>query len=217
MIFSLLQSPIDFLAIVVGFLVIGITVHEFAHAYVADRFGDPTARLSGRVSLNPLVHLDPIGTIIFFLVGFGWGKPVPLNTHYLHRKSDELKVAIAGILTNLLVATILAIPLRIATIQGVMIDSSPLLLFLKKIVEINVLLAAFNILPFPPLDGSHFVAYFLSEESKLKFYSYGQYLLLGVIMYDIFTGKSIIFSIIEPIMRGMLFLVSGSFAGSSLF
>lgn len=217
MIFSLLQSPIDFLAIVVGFLVIGITVHEFAHAYVANRFGDPTAKMMGRVSLNPLAHLDSMGTILFFLVGFGWGKPVPLNPHYLHRKSDELKVAIAGILTNLLVATILAIPLRIATIQGVMIDSNTSLLFLKKIVEINVLLAAFNILPFPPLDGSHFIEYFLSEESRIKFMSYGQYLLLGIIMYDILTGNSIIFSIIEPIMRGMLFLVSGSFAGSSLF
>jgi Zn-dependent protease len=217
MIFSLLQSPIDFLAIVVGFLVIGITVHEFAHAYVANRFGDPTAKMMGRVSLNPLAHLDPMGTILFFLVGFGWGKPVPLNPHYLHRKSDELKVAIAGILTNLLVATILAIPLRIATIQGVMIDSNTSLLFLKKIVEINVLLAAFNILPFPPLDGSHFIEHFLSEESRIKFMSYGQYLLLGIIMYDILTGNSIIFSIIEPIMRGMLFLVSGSFAGSSLF
>lgn len=217
MIFSLIQSPIDFLAVVVGFLVIGITVHEFAHAYVADRFGDPTARLSGRVSLNPLAHLDPIGTIIFFLVGFGWGKPVPLNPHYLHKRSDELKVAIAGIATNLLVAAILAIPLRIATMQGVMIESNIYLLFLKKVVEINVLLAAFNILPFPPLDGSHFIAYFMSEESKLKFYSYGQYLLLGVILYDMLTGNSIIFSIIEPIMRGMLFVVSGSFAGSSLF
>lgn len=217
MIFSLLQSPIDFLAVIVGFLVIGIAVHEFAHAYVANKFGDPTAKLDGRVTLNPLAHLDPMGTIIFFLVGFGWGKPVRINPYYLYKRSDELKVAIAGIVANLLVATVLAIPLRIATYQGVMIESNIYLLFLKKLVEINVLLAAFNILPFPPLDGSHFVEYFLSAESRIKFAVYGQYIFLGIIMYGIVTGHSIIFTVIEPIMRGMLFIVSGSFVGSSLF
>jgi len=208
-ILSLLQSPIDFIAILVGFMVIGITIHEFAHAWVANRFGDPTAKLEGRVSLNPLAHLDPIGTILFLIIGFGWGKPVPTNPHLLHQKKDELKVAIAGIVANLLVATVLAIPLRIAMLKGIVIDSEPLLSFLKKIVEINVLLAAFNILPIPPLDGSHFVEYFLDDEARYNFQRIGQYALLGLILFGFVSGISIISVIMEPIMRVMLFFVSG--------
>lgn len=206
---NILQSPIDFIAILVGFMVIGITVHEFAHAWVANKFGDPTAKMEGRVSLNPLSHLDPIGTILFLIIGFGWGKPVPINPHFLRHKKDELKVSIAGIVANLLVATLLSIPLRIAMLKGIVIDSEPILLFLKKLVEINVILAAFNILPIPPLDGSRFIEYFLSEEGKYNFQRFGQYALLGLILFGFVTGISIISALVEPIMRVMLFFVSG--------
>lgn len=209
MIFNLLQSPIDFLAILVGFLVIGITIHEYAHAWVANRSGDETARLMGRMTLNPLAHLDPIGTVMFLVVGFGWGKPVPLNPMRLHTKSDELRVAIAGIVANLLVATVLAIPIRIASYQGIIVDSVPILAFIKKLVEINVILAAFNILPVPPLDGSHFVEYFLSEYQKMQFRFIGQYALIGLILFDIVTRSSILVSIMEPIIRVFMFIVSG--------
>ncbi len=209
LILSLLQSPLDFVAVLVGFLLVGITIHEFAHAWVANKCGDPTAKMEGRLSLNPLDHLDPVGTILFFIIGFGWGKPVPINPRFLKNKRDELKVAIAGIIANLLMATILSIPIRIASVKGIVIDTEPVLLFLRKIVEINVVLAAFNILPIPPLDGSHFVEYFLDEEGKFKFQFYGQYALLGLIVFDFITGKSIILAIMEPIMRIMLFFVSG--------
>lgn len=208
-ILSLLQSPLDFIAVLVGFMVIGITVHEFAHAWTANRFGDPTAKMEGRVSLNPLSHLDPIGTILFLIIGFGWGKPVPTNPHYLRHKQDELKVAFAGIIANLLVATILAIPLRIAMLQGVVIDSEPILAFIKRLVEINVLLAAFNILPIPPLDGSHLVEYFLDDEGRYNFQRIGQYVFIGIIMLGFLSGYSIISLVMEPIMRVMLFFVSG--------
>jgi len=208
-ILNLLQSPLDFIAVLVGFMVIGITVHEFAHAWVANKFGDPTAKMEGRVSLNPLAHLDPVGTIMFLIIGFGWGKPVPTNPHYLRHRQDELKVAIAGIVANLLVATLLAIPLRIAMLKGIIIDSEPLLAFLKKIVEINVLLAAFNILPIPPLDGSHFIEYFLDNEGRYNFQRIGQYVFIGIIMLGFLSGYSLISLIMEPIMRVMLFFVSG--------
>lgn len=209
MIFNLLQSPIDFLAIIIGFLVIGITIHEYAHAWVANRSGDETAKLMGRMTLNPLAHLDPIGTIMFFVVGFGWGKPVPLNPMRLRNKSDELKVAIAGIVANLLVATLLAIPIRIASYQGIIVDSVPFLSFLKKLVEINVILAAFNVLPIPPLDGSHFVEYFLGEYQKIQFRFIGQYALIGLVLFDIVTRSSILVSIMEPIIRVFMFIVAG--------
>lgn len=206
----LLQSPLDLLAVVIGFLVVGITIHEFAHAYVADRFGDPTARTMGRVSLNPIAHLDPIGTIIFFIVGFGWGKPVPINPSFLNKKSDELKVAFAGIVANLAMATILAIPIRIATMQGVIIDTSPVLSVIDKIIDINIILASFNILPIPPLDGSHLIEYFLSEEQKLKFMFYGQYAILALIMFDLVSGYNIIYSIMEPLIRFFSLIVKGA-------
>ena len=208
-ILNLIQSPLDFIAVLVGFMVIGITVHEFAHAWVANRFGDPTAKMEGRVSLNPLAHLDPVGTILFLIIGFGWGKPVPTNPHYLRHRQDELKVAIAGIVANLLVATLLAIPLRIAMLKGIVIDSNQTLVFLKKLVEINVLLAAFNILPIPPLDGSHFVEYFLDDEARYNFMRIGQYAFIGIIMLGFLSGISIISTVVEPIMRVMLFFVSG--------
>jgi len=206
---SLLQSPLDLIAIVIGFLVIGITIHEFAHAYIADRFGDPTARTMGRVSLNPFAHLDPIGTILFFMIGFGWGKPVPVNNRYLNKKSDQLKVAFAGIIANLAMATILAIPLRIATMRGVLIDSSWILSMIDKIVDINIILASFNILPVPPLDGSHLIEYFLSEEQKIKFFFYGQYAILALIILDFVSGYNIIYTIMEPIMRVFSLLIKG--------
>ena len=208
-ILNLIQSPLDFIAVLVGFMVIGITVHEFAHAWVANRFGDPTAKMQGRVSLNPLDHLDPVGTILFLIIGFGWGKPVPTNPHYLRHRQDELKVAIAGIVANLLVATFLAIPLRIAMLKGIVIDSNQTLVFLKKLVEINVLLAAFNILPIPPLDGSHFIEYFLDNEARYNFMRIGQYAFIGIIMLGFLSGISIISTVVEPIMRVMLFFVSG--------
>lgn len=207
---SLLKSPYELLAVVIGFLVIGITVHEFAHAYVAFRLGDPTAKMEGRVTLNPLAHLDPYGIIFFFIVGFGWGKPVPFNPRYLQKKSDELKIAVAGIVANLAVAAILGIPLRIALLQGHLIDSSIFLSVIDYIVVINLMLAVFNLLPIPPLDGSHFVEYFLDEEQKYKFQFYGQYALFGLIFYGILTGNSIIGTVLVPLIR----VLHGLFVGT---
>lgn len=197
--------------IVFGFL-IAITVHEFAHGYVANKFGDPTAKIEGRLSLNPLSHIDPIGAIMFFLVGFGWAKPVPVNTRLLNNKTAELKVAAAGIVANLALATILGVPLRIAGYHHILIDSSVLLQILNLLVNINLMLIAFNVLPIPPLDGSHFVEYFLSEEQKIKFERYGQYALFGMIFLSIFGGLSIFSLIMEPIIRILSLLVVGTFA-----
>jgi Zn-dependent protease len=209
---SLLNSPSDLIAIIIGFLLIGLPIHEFAHAWVANRFGDPTAKLSGRLTLNPFAHLDLLGTFFFFMFGFGWGKPVPINPRYFHKKEDELKVAIAGIIANLLIAAILAVPIRIALLHGQLIDSSPILSFLSKIVDINIVLAAFNILPIPPLDGSHFVEYFLTEEQKYRFHYVGQYLLIGLFLYGLLSGYSIIYAVMEPIIRIFSLLIKGTYS-----
>lgn len=210
---SLLNSPIELLAVIVGFLLIGIPIHEFAHAYVANKYGDPTAKLEGRLTLNPLAHLDPMGLVFFFMIGFGWGKPVPVNPRLFKSEKDDLKVSIAGIVANLLVAFILGIPIRIAILQGHLIDSSIYLSFIDYVLVINIMLAVFNILPIPPLDGSHFIEYFLSDEQKIAFANYGQYVLLGIILLGLTSGISILSIIIEPMIRVVHWVMIGTSGG----
>jgi Zn-dependent protease len=207
---GLIQNPFIFLAYIVA-LIVGITVHEYAHAWMAHRCGDNTAKFEGRLTLNPLAHLDPLGTIMLFLVGFGWGKPVPINPNNMDKKSDELKVAFAGIVTNLILALILAIPIRIALMQGVLIESSAVLSFLNIIIDLNIILAVFNLLPIPPLDGSHLVEYFLNRESKYAYQTVGPFVLIGLIIAENITNISIIHPIMEPILRLFSLLIKGTY------
>ena len=145
-------------------------------------------------------------------MGFGWAKPVPYNPYFLHKNIDELKVAIAGITANVALAALLAIPLRIANLNHQIIDDHFYLQVLDAMVNINLMLAAFNIIPIPPLDGSHFIEYFLSLEQRLKFMHYGQYVLMAVIFYGIFSGNSIIFRIMEPIFRILSLALKGTYS-----
>jgi len=137
-------------------LLIAIDVHEFAHAWMANELGDPTARYQGRLSLNPLVHLDPMGTMmmlfsLFSGFGIGWGKPVPVDPRYL-RKGPRVGmglVAAAGPIANLVLAAIAAVPIRLGlTMSWTLID------LLSTVISVNIIIALFNLLPIPPLDGA---------------------------------------------------------------
>jgi Zn-dependent protease len=151
-------------------LLFSLTVHEMAHAYTADRLGDPTARLLGRVSLNPIVHADLIGTIVFPLIAsisgvplIGWAKPVPVSVRRLRNpRRDYVIVAAAGPVSNLALAILAAIALRMLVISPMTIGepniSVPLATLLGHAIQINVLLAVFNMLPIPPLDGGNVLA-----------------------------------------------------------
>ena len=139
-----------------------ITCHEVSHGYIADKFGDNTARSMGRLTLNPIKHMDIFGTLMVFIVGIGWAKPVPVNFHNLrHPKRDMIWVAAAGPITNFLLATLSALAMRLLVHLAVRIpDGSPLAtvidpvtLMLAFSVYINLLLAIFNLIPVPPLDG----------------------------------------------------------------
>jgi Zn-dependent protease len=156
-------SPLQIIAYLLS-LLIAIDVHEFAHAWMANELGDPTARYQGRLSLNPLVHLDPMGTImmlfsIFYGFGIGWGKPVPVNPIYL-RKGPRVGmglVSAAGPLSNLVLAAIVAVPIRL----GLPLPWSVVSLLLI-VISVNIGLALFNLLPIPPLDGASILQGILS-------------------------------------------------------
>ena len=179
-----------------------LTVHEFAHAWTADQLGDPTARMLGRVSFNPIVHIDPIGTIVLpvlamFTTGFifGWAKPVPVNiTRLGHPKRDFMIVAAAGPASNLVMATAAALVFR--SVGGIESMADPAIRLLYFAVSINVLLAVFNMLPIPPLDGGNVLAGLLPDHyapliNGLR--QYGFLILLALIM----TGM--LRTIVEPV------------------
>jgi Zn-dependent protease len=160
---------INFAQIFIGLIVLlfSLTVHETAHAWTANRLGDPTARLLGRISFNPLVHADPIGTIVFPLIAqlsglpvIGWAKPVPVSVGRLgNPRRDYMFVAAAGPASNLVLALIAAIALRLMTVTPVTLGepniSAPVASLLSQLRQLNVLLAVFNMIPIPPLDGGN--------------------------------------------------------------
>jgi Zn-dependent protease len=195
---------LDFAGIFISFIVLlfSLTVHEMAHAWTADRLGDPTARLLGRVSLNPIVHADLIGTVVFPLISLasgamliGWAKPVPVNLRYLHHpRRDYMLVAAAGPLSNLILAVFAAIVLAIVPISPQTLGESnvsvPIAKLLAALVNLNVLLAIFNMLPIPPLDGGNVLAGLLPPnlaEGFNKIRPYGFVLLYALILSNGFS------------------------------
>lgn len=185
---------IDFLSAAIGFavLLVSLTVHEAAHAWTADRLGDPTARRLGRVSLNPLVHVDPAGTIILPLIALltrlpliGWAKPVPVNSGNLrHPRRDFVLVAAAGPLSNLGQAAIAAAVIRLLG-SDIPAAGGVLPYALLMAVQVNLLLAFFNLIPVPPLDGGNVLAGLLPPRVAHGYLHLRQYgfLLLYVLMY----------------------------------
>jgi Zn-dependent protease len=155
-----LQSPAAILGIAIA-LVIGITFHEFSHAFTADQLGDHRPRAMGRVSLNPMRHIDPLGAIFFAIAGFGWGKPVMVNVYALRPGPIGMAiVAVAGPIANLIVAVALAIVYRVLDIAGFAEISLPMRV-IELAVVFNLALGLFNLLPVPPLDGYNLVLPFL--------------------------------------------------------
>ena len=176
-------------------LIIAITIHEFSHAFVADHFGDPTPRSFGRVTLNPLAHLDPLDTLMLFFVHFGWGKPVPIDPYNLSKR-EEIYVALAGPLSNMAMAILFALVIRFI----------PLPIF-YIFIQTNIVLAIFNLLPLPPLDGSKILLNLLPEEHSLKwqqaFDSYGV-ILLALALFLPFQGSNLINIILAPAVKFVL-------------
>lgn len=216
--FSELSNPLAFIYWLVA-LIVAITIHEFSHALVADRLGDPTPRLQGRLTLNPLAHLDPLGTLMLVIARFGWGKPVVFDPFNLrHPRRDAALISLAGPASNLILATVGAIVLRILFSYRLPIVSSLSALavmdyfiigILQPIIVLNVVLAIFNLVPIHPLDGFKIVGGILPDEYARQWAElepYGLIFLLFLIL-PIFGGASPISQLISPVINLILSLL----------
>lgn len=200
----LLQSPLLFVVFALSLLV-AITIHEFAHAYAADKLGDPTPRLQGRLTLNPLAHLDPVGTILLFLVGFGWGRPVQFDPFNLQNpRRDAAIISFAGPFSNMILVTILSLIYRFGIFQT-LFPFFPLSAIIPPLIQLNLVLAIFNLIPIHPLDGGKILVGLLppgeAHEVDRFLSQYGLFLLVFLMFIPILGGQTLISGVISPIIN----------------
>jgi Zn-dependent protease len=174
----LTKDPLAFALVAIP-LLFSVIIHEVAHGWVAYRMGDPTAKWLGRLSLNPLKHLDPIGTLMLFLVGFGWARPVPVNFNNLSdKRKGIIFVSSAGIVANILFAFTALLFFRLFSLSS----SGTVAILVYYVVQINITLAALNLIPIPPLDGSKILMGIVSERTRYflaRLEPYGFFIIIG--------------------------------------
>jgi Zn-dependent protease len=200
---SLESDPNAFFGFVLA-IVLGITVHEFMHAYTAHRLGDDTARLLGRLTLNPLAHFDIFGTLLLVLAGFGFGKPVPVNEARLRGAFASSAVSLAGPLSNFAIAAVCAIPLRLGSAEALGPNYVEILFYM---VLFNCVLGIFNLIPIPPLDGSSVVLGLLpprQQWSLRPYLQYGPLLLLALLWFGSRILQAVVFGPAQAIARFLI-------------
>ena len=199
-------SP-EVLVLLIPVLLFALVFHEFSHGWVANKLGDPTAKNQGRLTLNPIAHLDPIGSMMILFVGFGWAKPVPVDSRYLaNPRKDMMKIAFAGPASNLLLAFLGGILIRLTGYIG------PLTSMLILFTQINISLAVFNMIPIPPLDGSQIFSGIMIRRNPqlvMQLQMYGPQILMGLILFGMFTGISIIWAFMSPFVNFFMFVFAG--------
>jgi len=204
----LLSLPPQVLIILAFCLIFALTFHEFGHAYTAHICGDDTAKLAGRMSLNPLVHLDLFGSLMVLIVGFGYARPVPVNPNNYRVRNAEFYIASAGPLMNLLLGIIGAFLYGILAKNSITILAGvPLLFLLKLFIIINFNLFLFNLIPLGPLDGNEVFPQFLPPNLRIRYqhwnFRYGSYVLLGLVLLSILLPSFSAFSWISSISMRM--------------
>ena len=203
----LFRLPPEVLVLLIPVLLFALVFHEFSHGWVANKLGNPTAKYSGRLTLNPMAHLDLFGSLMILFVGFGWAKPVPVDSRYLaNPRTDMMKIAFAGPASNLLLAFIAGSLIRLSGNMGVL--SSMLIMF----VQINIMLAVFNMIPIPPLDGSQIFSGLMIRHNPdlvVKLQIYGPQILMGLILFGMLTSVSPIWWLMSPFVNFFMFLFVG--------
>jgi len=202
MINTLFSNPLLFF-ISIAALLTAITIHECAHAWTADRLGDPTARLAGRISLNPLVHLDLSGLLFLLFFGFGWGKPVEFDSYNLKNpRKDAALISIAGPLSNILLALFLSLILRLFTFYNLSFLHTIGGIILMLFIQMNLILGVFNLIPIHPLDGFKIIGGILSEEKSKEWYGLERYGMIFLILLIIpIGGSSLLDGVLQPALR----------------
>ena len=199
------------LILLIPTLIFALSFHEYAHAWMANRLGDNTAARMGRLTLNPMAHLDPMGSMMILFVGFGWAKPVPVDPRFLgNPRTDMMKVAAAGPLANFILAFCGGMILR--SLNGSGLLNEALLIMLLYFIQINIALAVFNLIPIAPLDGSQIFSGYLARTNPdlaWKIQTYGPQVLFGVILLGYLTGFSIIWMIMRPFVSFFMLLFAG--------
>lgn len=213
-IYSMLFSlPFEVLVLLIPALMLALSFHEFAHAYVAFRCGDETAALQGRLTMNPIAHLDLVGSLMILFVGFGWAKPVPVNPLLMRNpRRDIIKVSLAGPISNLILAFFGGLGMRIMIGFHLYVTFQTLFTFLQFFVWINIALAVFNMIPVPPLDGSRVLSVVLERKNPELVYNlnrYGPFILLAVIVLGRVGEYSILWLIMKPFINFFHWIFTG--------
>ncbi len=215
---TLLTMPdLAYFPIMIVAILVALTVHEWAHAFVAKRLGDDTAESMGRLTLNPIAHIDPLGAILFLLVGFGWAKPVPVDArNFRHPVRDNAIVALAGPVSNLILAfvsfiiqqlsgaDVLAVSLAGEAVEPWSAGWSMFAIFLSVSIGVNLALMAFNLLPIAPLDGSNILRMFIPWRLRDRYeelMQYGPWILLAVILAESFLNVPVLSTWVYGISR----------------
>ncbi len=203
MILSLIAQQPILLVVWLAAILVSLTIHEFAHAWVANIKGDKTAEMAGRLTLNPLAHIDWMGMLLLVTLGFGWAKPVPFNPYNLKDpRKDALWIALAGPISNLFMATLAATVLRGLLVAGVFAEVDMLFAFLLLLIIINLFLMFFNLIPIYPLDGSKILDAILikpqHQKIKMQIMMYGPRVLFALVILSIFTSFNIFFFVSAP-------------------
>ncbi len=208
----LLRLPMEVLIILLPILIFSLCFHEFSHGYIAYKLGDHTAARNGRLTLNPLAHLDPIGSLMILFVGFGWAKPVPVNpVNFSNPRVDMMKVAFAGPASNLLLAFTGGLMMRLVNIVG-LLQSEMFIQTLYFFILINISLAVFNMIPVAPLDGSQIFGNMISKnnpELAWKLQMYGPKILMGIILIGMVTPFSVLGFLMMPFVKMFMYLFTG--------
>ena len=208
----LLRLPMEVLIILLPILIFSLCFHEFSHGYIAYKLGDHTAERNGRLTLNPLAHLDPIGSLMILFVGFGWAKPVPVNpVNFSNPRIDMMKVAFAGPASNLILAFTGGLIMRLVNIFG-LLQSEMFIQTLYFFIFINISLAVFNMIPVAPLDGSQIFGNMISKnnpELALKLQMYGPKILMGIILIGMVTPFSVLGFLMMPFVKMFMYLFTG--------